>query len=193
MILKRFRWHVPTIGTILFLALALARVPVADAGSATLTWVPPTTNVDGSALSVSEITGYRVSWGCGPSGTYDESVTTDGDVTTALIDTLPNWGVCYFAAQTLVGDLESDFSNEAMKDFGPAPPDPPALTVGIDVTAFVVQQSIDRIVLVPVGTVPPDTVCDGSQSVNGRFLVPRDVVTWAGTVRAEAVFATCVP
>jgi hypothetical protein len=49
----------------------------------------------------------------------------------------------------------------------------------------------NRFVLLPVGTVPANTPCDTTQSVNGHYAVPRDAVTWSGTVEPDVVVAQC--
>jgi hypothetical protein len=45
--------------------------------------------------------------------------------------------------------------------------------------------------MVPVGNVAPGTACDTSQSVLGRFVVPRAAVTFVSSVVDEVVFAAC--
>jgi hypothetical protein len=79
-------------------------------GSALLSWTPPTTNTDGSALT---LTGYRVYWGTSP-GNYSNSVTIGANVTSHVIDQLTpaRW---YFAATAISATGESTYSNEASK------------------------------------------------------------------------------
>jgi len=59
----------------------------AAGGSATLTWVAPQTNADGSALT--DLAGYRIYYGTG-SGNYTESVTiSDPTSTSYTVQNLP--------------------------------------------------------------------------------------------------------
>lgn len=152
------------------------------AGMVNLSWTAPTTNTDGSPLT--DLAGYRVYSGCGASGLYDRPVETIGaGVESLVIGSLPDAGVCYFVATTVNSQgVESSFSNEASK----------VMSVSTLVVYGIIQ-SRDRIVLLPVGEISSDVFCDTSQSVNGRYVVPRDEVTFAGSVRPEVVFAECSP
>lgn len=173
--------------------VSMLLAPSAFAGTAVLTWDAPTMYEDGSPLTA--VDEYRLYYGCQASGQYDQQETVDGAETTYVVEGLPDIGVCYFVATAVVGSLESVYSNEASKSFGgPVPPSPPANLV-VDpgeLTAYGLVQSRDNIVLLPVGTVAPDTECDGSKSVNGRYMVLRELVTFAGSVRPEVVFANCL-
>lgn len=72
-------------------------------------------------------------------------------------------------------------------------------SVTVDVTAFstsatAVYNVVKRdngFVLVQVGTVPLNTLCDITQTVNGKYAVPVSAVTWSGTVRTIVVVGTC--
>jgi hypothetical protein len=81
-------------------------------GTATLSWVPPTQNTDGSPLTVA---GYRIYWGT-TLGNYSNSVTlSNPGLTTYMIDQLTpaTW---YFVATAFNAQgAESPFSNVAEK------------------------------------------------------------------------------
>jgi hypothetical protein len=78
--------------------------------SATLTWVPPTENVDGTPLL--DLAGYRFYWGQ-ESRNYTNSVEImNPGITTLVIDNLTD-GTYYFAATAIsMSGSESDFSAE---------------------------------------------------------------------------------
>jgi hypothetical protein len=82
-------------------------------GSATLSWTPPTTNTNGSALT--NLAGYRVRWGPAP-GNYTNSVTLTNPGLASYVVTNLVSGTHYFVV-TAVNSLgvESQFSNVASK------------------------------------------------------------------------------
>lgn len=82
-------------------------------GSATLSWVSPTQNTDGSPLL--DLAGFRVYWGTSP-GSYNNSVTlNNAGLTTFLVDNLSS-GTYYFATSSFNSSgVESSYSNEASK------------------------------------------------------------------------------
>jgi len=53
----------------------------------------------------------------------------------------------------------------------------------------------DRLVMLPVGTVPGDTVCIATEGVIAGgvtyYAVPRAAVRWSGSVQPDAVYALC--
>jgi hypothetical protein len=82
-------------------------------GTATLSWVAPLENSDGSALT--DLAGYRIYYGNVP-GQYDHQLDIpDAGIVTAIIENLSQ-GSWYFAATALNSQgLESDRSNEVEK------------------------------------------------------------------------------
>ena len=82
-------------------------------GSATLTWLPPTQNDDGSVLT--DLAGFRVYWGTSQ-GNYPNSVTLDNPgLTTYVVENLVP-GTYYFVTTALnASGVESGFSNVASK------------------------------------------------------------------------------
>lgn len=81
-------------------------------GAATITWTPPTTYTDGTALTIA---GYRVYWGTAQNN-YPSSKTLNGaGLTSAVIDQLTP-AKYYFVVTTFdAGGSESGYSNVATK------------------------------------------------------------------------------
>lgn len=88
-------------------------VVAAANGSATLTWVPPTQNDDGSPLT--DLAGYVVHWGT-VSGTYTSSAPINNPgISTYVVDNLISGTTYYFAVKALNQQgIQSSFSNEAI-------------------------------------------------------------------------------
>jgi hypothetical protein len=80
-------------------------------GSATLTWSPPTENVDGSPLQ--DLAGYQLYWGQA-SRSYSQSVEIPNPgITTYIVENLLSGGTYYFAAKAInASGVQSDFSAE---------------------------------------------------------------------------------
>jgi hypothetical protein len=82
-------------------------------GSATLSWMPPTTNTDGSPLG--DLAGYKIYWGTSK-GSYPNSATVknSGVATFVVTDLLP--GTWYFVVTSFNADgVESAQSNVGSK------------------------------------------------------------------------------
>ena len=84
-----------------------------ETGSATLSWVPPTTRTDGSALQ--NLAGYKIYYGR-MSGTYDYTVEiSNPGVSTYVVEDLVS-GEWYFALSAYdSNDIESSRSNEVSR------------------------------------------------------------------------------
>lgn len=165
----------------------------AHAADRTVSWTNPTQYVDGTPLPASEIERTTVVWGSSASQLTQSKVVT-GSVNSTVID-LPV-GTHFVAAKTTAKGVESGLSNVAQITIAqPAPNPPSGLRVDTETTAYVIKQTRDNIALVAVGQVPPGTQCDGAKGViaNGQtfYVVPRDVVSWAGSVRSEIVVSAC--
>ena len=91
---------------------AVAMVSVAVSGNLTLSWVAPTENVDGSALT--DLAGYRIYWGVA-SRSYDDFVQLNDATVTAHTEVVPEGD--YYVAMTALDDdgNESAYSNEVLK------------------------------------------------------------------------------
>ena len=92
-------------------SIAVAPAPTA---SVTLSWRPPTTNVDGTP--VTDIAGFRVFYG-EAAGQYSHSLlVASPDVTTVLIEGLAPATTWYFSVKAFTtGQVESDYSAEVSK------------------------------------------------------------------------------
>jgi hypothetical protein len=82
-------------------------------GSATLSWTPPTTNTDGSALT--NLAGYKIYWGT-TQGTYPNSVTLMNPGLTAYVVENLGPGTWFFVATAVnSAGAESAFSGHGSK------------------------------------------------------------------------------
>ena len=82
-------------------------------GSATLTWTPPTTNTDGSALN--NLAGYKVYWGTSLGSYVNSATIANPGIATYVVDQLtPAQWYFVVTAYSSTG-VESTFSNVASK------------------------------------------------------------------------------
>jgi hypothetical protein len=82
-------------------------------GSVTLSWMPPTENDDGSALT--DLAGYKIYWGT-TSGTYTNSVSIDNSgITTYMIENLAPGTYEFVSTAFNAAGVESGYSNPATK------------------------------------------------------------------------------
>ena len=180
---------------------------VSNTTTVNLSWTNATQNEDGSLIPAANTDGNSLEsttiyWSICDSS--DQVIVTSGlektvpttipgntETTTVDIGTAGRW--CFKAIHTNVGGVSSNDSGTLVKVINIIPPNPPTgLTVSPDnLIAYAISQSSDRLVLIPVGTIPADTSCDVTMSANGHYLVPRNLVQWAGTFRAPVVFALC--
>lgn len=92
-------------------AFAIAVTQIAT-GSATLSWVAPTLNTDGTALT--GLTGYRIYFGTNASALTQWVDVPNASVSTYVLGNLSpaTW---YFAVKAMANGVESNFSNVATK------------------------------------------------------------------------------
>ena len=175
--------------------LALISAP-SLAGTAQLAWVIPTTRTDGSALPSSSYAGTLLEYGtCSAPLVFgvkggEQFVT---GIATGHTFTLTPGTYCFRAYARDTAGVQSSPTNVVSKVVVDAPPNSPSGLAVVAQTVFTIIKQTDRFVLLPVGTVPANTPCDSTQSVNGHYAVPRSAVTWAGTVRPAVVVALCAP
>lgn len=95
------------------------------AGTATLSWNPPTTNVDGTPLT--DLAGYRIYYGTS-TGNYTQNINV-GNVTTYQLASLTDGYTYYFAitAYDTLGN-ESAYSNEISKFMQVVDTTPPVIS-----------------------------------------------------------------
>lgn len=174
----------------------------------TIRWQHPTSYVDGSPLPREQIANTMVLW---------SADTDDPDVIAASPNNLlvegaftevelgQPAGIRHYVARTLdVTGAISDPSSVATFEAVPGLAAPSELDVWVppvgggqltvraeDDGVYTVVQSRNRLALVWVGTAPVGTECDGSQGINGRYVVPIEAVTLLPTARPEVVVATC--
>lgn len=163
-------------------------------GGAALSWTPPTTNTDGTALT--NLAGFRVVYGTSATAMAN-SVDFTAGVTSACITNLSP-ATYYFAVRAFNSSGgESVNSNVVSKTISTTPvpvrPAPPAtLTVAQgNLIVYQVLGTDGGFQFLPVGTVPANTQCVTTQQVNGRYAVPTSAVTWYGSVKPKVVVAQC--
>lgn len=171
------------------------------AGEAVLTWTNSSMRIDGSPLASSEIAATLIEYGLCADGKVPASpqtATAQGSAMTLTIQDLGAGAWCFQASTRDTDGLTSAPSNVASKTIVPAAPAPPSnLTVQAGaLTAYTLQTASGRLVMLPVGTVPAGTACDGAQHVsdaNGvtAYVVSATAVQWAGSVHAQTVLAAC--
>ncbi len=82
-------------------------------GAATLSWTPPTTNTDGSALT--DLAGYRISYGIGTNSMTSTVQIPSPGITSAMIESLTS-GTWYFAVKAYTSSgVESPVSSVVSK------------------------------------------------------------------------------
>lgn len=156
----------------------------AFAGQATLSWVAPFENVDGSPLN--DLAGYLVAWGRS-SGQYTNEVRVeDPDLTGYVVDDLSE-GEWFFAVRAFnEGNIESEYSNEDSK------------VIQDSIIVYSLSQSPNRMALVPIGTADI-AVCDlpntgqsltDSNGITAR-VVPFDMADFCPGCSSVVVFAEC--
>lgn len=154
----------------------------------TVTCVPPTHYTNGATIVLHlTFTFYR--------GTSPKDLTTD--VVTEPVCSHTWYGltnVQYFmvTAKDPTG-AESAFSGQiALGLVSTVPAAPTNFVVKGNAQVFAVKQTKNHLATTnAVGTIPLDTLCDTTQRVNDMFIVPRESVTWYGSVKPQAVVATC--
>ena len=168
----------------------------AMAGEAQLSWTQPTQNTDGSAIPASgtgRLTGNRVEWGTCSGTAFGTKAGEQVFATPTTAYTVPNLapGTWCFRAYASTTYGESGPTNAVQKVIAPPMPNPPSGLTVANTVAYTVVKREDRFVMLPVGTVPAGTSCDTSQSVNGYYVVPRETVTWTGSVKPVVVVSQC--
>lgn len=183
----------------LSLIVGFALTGAVGAENATLTWTNAATNVDGTpivATGPGSLTRTTVEYGtCAANhafGVKAGEVFVAAPATTLVVNMVVVQEYCFRAFHTNTYGAVSAPSNVAWKANPPPLPGPPGnLAVQTDTTAYGLVITRDRVALVPVGNVAPGTMCDPAQPVLDKFVVPRASVTFADSVRPQAVVAAC--
>lgn len=188
-------------------ALLFFIAPVVYAADAPITWTAPTQYTDGTALPASAIASYDIAYGlCSadkksivapatiinvPGTTLSKTITGLGSGTWCFqVRTVTTDG------QTSVFTVDSATGLLAWKQIVLIPKPPGTVTVGGGTgTAYMAVRQTDKFVMVPVGTVPANTVCDAENAVIAGgatyFAVPTSAVQWFGSTRPTVALAPC--
>lgn len=159
---------------IIFATLALMS-RCAEAGDLSATWTAPTGNCDNTPLT--DLQGYRVRWG---SGTAELPATANAY---NIPNLTPGMWWVNIAAYNSTGE-ESQYV-AAWKTVTAAE----FVTKTNKVYTFFRSNGNITLTVTP-HTVPLGTVCDATQSVNGKYRVPLEAVTWSGA-KLTAALADC--
>jgi hypothetical protein len=167
-------------------------------GTLTLTWEAPTENTDGTPYT--NPGGFKIYYGT-MQGTYANSRTiNDPAARNYLLDMLPYATYYVVATAFSTAGAESAYSNVASATVQ-SKPDVPVLAAGATVVgpegvAYTIFQSLNNGVLVPIGTVPVGTPCNGNigfrdESNRVMYAVPKAAVDFEGDADAELLFSLC--
>jgi len=169
--------------------LVLGLLPTAII-AATLTWVAPTNNTDGSALT--NLASFSIHWGSAPGALTNIQLVSSPAARSATVNTGP--GTWYYGMRALnSAGTQSGLSNIASLTTS-APlttPNPPSAVATAGREVFYVIQQSDRLVFLPVGTISATAPCDVTQPVGPYFVVPRAGVTWYGPTKPLVVVTQC--
>jgi len=183
------------------LALLLLLPLIAHGATLTVNWTAPTTCSDGSALTNCPITQYTVYSGLSGQPLTKGGTTTPSVLTFSFANTPPgNWCVAVSASST--GGEGPQTTPVCKVVSPPAPGQPGGVTVTLTVTASTAYIPLQqpgatpdapgRYVMLPVGTVPLGTPCDGATNLNGYNAVPRSAVTFSGLIKPVTPLAQCM-
>jgi hypothetical protein len=196
-------WVLATL-TVLMLVAGLLLSRAARAGEAEVTWTHPTQYVDGTALPISQIARTEIEYGiC--NGLNSGFMATPAPVIVSVTAPAAARTITGLAAGTwcfrarTVSTLNTTPSAWTVNANGTLPykvilppvPQPPSNLMLANTQVFTVVKQRDAFVMLPVGTAPAGTACDPLQSVNGYHVIPREAVTFTGSVQPEVVVARC--
>lgn len=181
------------------LIVLIALIPgLVFAETANVSWTNATLNEDGTPIPETGDNALATT-----TVKYSECVA--GDLGGTILDATVNFPLeaveifgltqgewCFRAYHTNNAGVSSADSNLSVKTILPPPatPQPPVITA-VQITVFTIIKQIDRFVFLPVGTVPEGTECVRTMSINEYNVVPREAVTWSGSVRPAVVVARC--
>lgn len=176
--------------------------PHATGAVATLTWILPTQNEDGTTIPASgsgSLVETRIEYGtCTSGGGFANKtgqVVVPVPVTSVEINSFSaGQTVCFRAIAKNMAGQESAPSNVAMKTFAPSPPKPPSLSV-IETVAYEVQFNKRGYRLAKaVGSVPLGTECGvliTSKRGKNYYEIGLDKVTLSQMPSSAIVVAAC--
>lgn len=168
-------WGYIIIPAAVFIFLLLVSAPL-WAADITISWTAPDGQEQCSAATgPPDLAGYRIL----------EVVATIDDpaVTSYVIAAQLPGDYTYLSTAIDTDGNESRLSNEAIKT---------VTTFQVsNETAYTMARIENAFILLPIGTVPIGTDCDVNQSVNGKYVVHVDNVTWTSSNEAYVVVADC--
>jgi len=176
--------------------------PHATSAIATLTWILPNQNEDGTTIPLSgsgSLVETRIEYGTclsgGGFGTKSGQVIVPVPATSVEINSFSSGQtVCFRAFAKNMAGQESAPSNVASKTFTPSPPKPPSLSV-IERMVYEVQFGKNGYRLAKeVGTVPLGTACGAlitSKRRQAYYEVGLDVVSLFRMPNSAVVVAAC--
>jgi hypothetical protein len=190
---------------------ALFGAQLAAAATGQLTFTPPTTRVDGSALSASEIAGYDVQcsrWtatGAPASTTCTQfaGITLPAGATGGtLAGTVPATGgqACFQVRTRDTAGQVSAWSAEGCKTFGAVAPNPPtnvvvAVVIGINMAPVVSVTATGQRGTTMLGFVPIGLECQGAPTFTYRGKQWRKVTTlpvkWWASAPTQSAAVPC--
>jgi hypothetical protein len=171
-------------------------------GPVRLSWTMPDAYTDGSPLTVAEIAHIELAWAREAVHVQTAPALQRWAVASPAtsVELMVPEGTWHFAARTVTTNAEqSDWTLAVMGDVGAEPESPEGLeifiplqnAVTVEEFAYMIVQSRDSLVLLPVASVPLGTPCLGTMGANGLHVVPREAVTFPGSVQPELVLARC--
>lgn len=176
------------------LAITLSLLSLsAYAGTAIVSWTPPTMNTDGTTYT--EYGGFKIYYNLrGATSGYVVNIPdTTNTINTYTIRDL-SVGIWDFQMTAYNSSgRESERSTTVSKTIlGDTTPLPPGSTfVSTETYVYNLVKRDNGFALVAVGTIPLNTPCDANQTVNGKYAVPVSAVTWLGTVKPIVVVTSC--
>jgi hypothetical protein len=168
------------------IALLLLLPTAVLAGSLTLNWTKPTQNTDGSTLT--DGTGYKAYCAATSAGVPAATAIPIPGITTTTFTTPFPAGPVFCAMSTVsTSGGEGAKSNIASSTVPASVPNPPSnvtMTTSSGIAYYLIQQP-GKLVMLPTGTLSPNTVCDAKNAAiaDGMiyYAVPTtSVVTWYG-------------
>lgn len=181
-------------------ALTPADPPAAPVGSLTATCTAPTANADGSALAPNTGLAYTI-YGA-PQGQPKTALATSLP-TCSSVQAVTAGPWCFEAAAvatlpSLLPSAESAHTPEVCASVGVSPTPTPKPPGGLTVTpvttstiAYMLVSGQDALTTLIVGTVPLGVSCNPKLEALGLNVVPRAQVTFAATLKPQAVLARC--
>lgn len=168
----------PTLlGFVVTAAIMSTTLFVADkchAGVGDLTWTAPTKNCDGTTLT--DLTGYRL--------TYGQKMVDLPKTPLAFQVQGLTPGDWWFSLAAVTPTVTSEFVT-VKKTIAPA-----EFTTKTNKVYTFFRSGGNITVVVTPHTVPLGVVCDATQTVNGKYKVALEAVTWSGT-KLTAALADC--